>query len=413
MIGVFVGRFQPFHKGHFLAIKWILKKTKKLAVFIGSLQEFNTFKNPFTFEERKKILEKVFLKRKLKNVFFYGICDFLNDDLWTKKILKTLGRKDIVVFTQNPWTKRCFEKFKIKVLPHPLFLNGISGTEIRERIALSKKWEDLVLPEVVEFLKKIKAKERIKFLKEPEKEIIKWIFEKVKETKTKGAVVGVSGGVDSSLCAFLTKKALGKNALFLWMPILQKKIPKEISLLQKILGFKVKKISLRRVFKNFLEFLPQGNKKVKGNLMARLRMATLYYFSNLKNYLVVGTTNKSELLTGYFTKYGDGGVDIEPLADFYKTEIYEIAKRVGLPKEILEKKPSAGFWPGQTDEKELGWNYFEIDTFLKLKEQGFSLKEISFLTEIPFKKIESFFLRCQKNSHKLFLPPILKKPKIK
>jgi NAD+ synthase len=137
-------------------------------------------------------------------------------------------------------------------------------------------------------------------------------------------------------------------------------------------------------------------------------MAILYYFANLYHLLVIGTTNKSEMEIGYFTKYGDGGVDIEPIADLYKTEIIELAKRLKLPSQIIETIPTADLWPGQTDEKEIGISYQKLDTILKLLTQGFKGKEISLLVNLPRDKIKDIIERRKKNLHKLLSPPICK-----
>lgn len=111
---------------------------------------------------------------------------------------------------------------------------------------------------------------------------------------------------------------------------------------------------------------------------------------------------------GYFTKYGDGGVDLEPIADLYKTEIYEMAKRLKLPSEIIEVAPTAALWPGQTDEKELGLTYYQLDTALKLLSQGFLPDEVSYLANIDPGKMQKIVDRKKKNTHKLALPPMLK-----
>ncbi|MCU0653646.1 MAG: NAD(+) synthase, partial [Candidatus Pacebacteria bacterium] len=124
--------------------------------------------------------------------------------------------------------------------------------------------------------------------------------------------------------------------------------------------------------------------------------------------LVVGTTNRSEFEIGYFTKYGDGGVDIEPIADLYKGEIYAMAKRLKIPTEIIEVAPTAALWPGQTDEKELGMDYNKLDTALKLLSQGFMPAEVSALTNLDSKKIQKIIDRKTKNSHKWSMPPVCK-----
>ena len=114
---------------------------------------------------------------------------------------------------------------------------------------------------------------------------------------------------------------------------------------------------------------PDINKLVKANAKSRLRMLTLYALANQAGYLVAGTTNKSEMKLGYATKYGDGGVDFEPIQDFYKTEVWEMATLMDLPKAIIDKAPSAGLWAGQTDEDELGHDYYEIDAWLQGKDK--------------------------------------------
>jgi NAD+ synthase len=99
--------------------------------------------------------------------------------------------------------------------------------------------------------------------------------------------------------------------------------------------------------------------------MSRTRMAILYAYANHKNGLVVGTTNKSEMSVGYFTKFGDGGCDLEPIAEVYKTEVFEMSKKLNIPKTIIDKKPTAGLWPDQTDENEFGFSYQQLDKFLQ------------------------------------------------
>jgi len=130
------------------------------------------------------------------------------------------------------------------------------------------------------------------------------------------------------------------------------------------------RIDLGPVFDLLLSTLPTGGELPVANLKPRLRMMTLYYYSNRLDYLVVGAGNKSELMTGYFTKYGDGGVDILPLGGLLKTEVRELAQELGVPEEIRAKPPSAGLWSGQTDEGELGITYQELDRTLQMVDTG-------------------------------------------
>lgn len=198
-----------------------------------------------------------------------------------------------------------------------------------------------------------------------------WIKTQVKEAKAKGVVVGLSGGIDSSVVAALSKKALGDNVLGLIMPCMSESNDEEHALLvASFLKIKTERIILDTVYEKLLDIFPSGNKLTMANLKPRLRMLTLYYFANNLNYLVAGTGNKSEIMVGYFTKYGDGGVDILPLGRLLKTEVKKLAEKLGIPKEIIEKVPSAGLWPEQADEKELGISYDELDRAILALESG-------------------------------------------
>lgn len=166
MTAIFVGRFQPFHKGHLAAIKWILKKEKKIFIFLGSTQESFTKENPFSFKERERMIKKTLVRQKIKNFKIYGIRNLPSDKSWAKNILKRakLKPEDAVVFTRNSWTKKCFLAIEVKVKPHPMFAKGISATKIRRKLAEGKKWENLVPRTTLQFLREIKGEKRIKDL---------------------------------------------------------------------------------------------------------------------------------------------------------------------------------------------------------------------------------------------------------
>jgi nicotinamide-nucleotide adenylyltransferase len=153
MIGLFVGRFQPFHTGHLKAIKWVLEKCDKIIIVIGSSNELNTEKNPFTSEQRKEMLKKTLRAENIKNYEIIEIPDAHDDNAWTNSILEKV--KFDVVFTTNPWTKRCFKAFNIPVKEHPMFDN-ISATKIREMIKNKENWQELVPEEVQKIILKIK-----------------------------------------------------------------------------------------------------------------------------------------------------------------------------------------------------------------------------------------------------------------
>jgi len=192
--------------------------------------------------------------------------------------------------------------------------------------------------------------------------ICSWFREMVNQAKARGVVIGLSGGIDSSVVACLAKKALGEKVLGVIMPCYSSAIDEDYArLIAKMLKIKIERVSLNSAYDSILGVLPGGKKMALANLKPRLRMLILYYFANSLNYLVAGTGNKSEVLIGYFTKYGDGGCDILPLGDLLKTEVRELAKELKIAKEIIERVPSAGLWENQTDEGEIGITYEELD----------------------------------------------------
>jgi NAD+ synthase len=196
--------------------------------------------------------------------------------------------------------------------------------------------------------------------------IIVWIKQKIKDSGAKGIVLGLSGGIDSAVVAALAKEAVGKdNLLVLFMPChSHAQDLKDARLVAHQLGLKSKLVDLSSTYDNFMKILPGAVSLARGNLKPRLRMSTLYYFANKLNYLVCGTGNKSELLVGYFTKYGDGGVDILPIADLFKRQVRRLAKELKIPQGIITKPPTAGLWNGQTDEVEMGIAYDDLDDIL-------------------------------------------------
>ncbi|TES84344.1 NAD+ synthase [Candidatus Aerophobetes bacterium] len=195
--------------------------------------------------------------------------------------------------------------------------------------------------------------------------ISEWIRQKVKEAGAEGVVVGISGGVDSSVVASLAKKAVGEKVLGVIMPCHSEPLDEKYAwLVAEKLKIKAERVVLDSLYDRFSELLPSGKRLALANLKARLRMATLYYFANNLNYLVVGTGNKSEISVGYFTKYGDGGCDILPLGDLLKTEVRKLARVLELPEEIIDRVPSAGLWGGQTDEEEMGLRYEDLDEII-------------------------------------------------
>jgi NAD+ synthase len=241
--------------------------------------------------------------------------------------------------------------------------------------------------------------------------IVDFIKKTVEDAKARGVVVGLSGGVDSSTTAFLCVKALGKEkVLGVIMP--EKGVTREEDIedalkVCDILGIDYKYVEINPMVEVFLNELGEGNKIAVANLKPRIRMIINYYYANNLNYLVAGTGNKSELLTGYYTKYGDGGVDFLPIGDLYKTEVFELAKYLGVPERIVKKKPSAGLWIGQTDEGELGITYAKLDTILKALEKGLKPEEISKKFDVSEDEVRKVIELVEKSRHKREMPPIV------
>jgi len=225
-------------------------------------------------------------------------------------------------------------------------------------------------------------------------------FEKAGFSK---AVIGLSGGLDSTLTAFVLVDALGKeNVTALLLPEngeSQSQDHADAVAVAKSLGIAFEEISIEKIVKSVEQNVKWKQSKIaEMNLRARARMVLLYNFANSNKALVVGTSNKSELMLGYFTKYGDGAADVLPLQDLFKTEIFTIAKCKGLPANIIEKQPSAGLAPGQTDEKELGASYSEIDPVLKAIDHCKNSEELK--KEFDAGLVDSLLKRIVANKHK-------------
>ena len=198
-----------------------------------------------------------------------------------------------------------------------------------------------------------------------------WIRERTVAGGRQGVVLGMSGGIDSSVVAVLCQQAFPRSTLGVLIPCYSIQEDEEHALaVARQFAIPTKTVALDSVFDALLKVLPQVSpdpavsQAARANLKPRLRMLTLYYFANQLKYIVVGSSNRSELATGYFSKYGDGGVDIMPIGNLVKRQVRELAAFLDIPQEIIEKPPSAGLWPGQTDEGDLGFSYDELDRYL-------------------------------------------------
>jgi len=201
-------------------------------------------------------------------------------------------------------------------------------------------------------------------------QIEEFIKEQVQESRSIGLVIGISGGIDSTVAAFLSVRALGKERVFgLLLPSHTTPDEDEKDAMEVVrkLGIEHARIPISNIIECFGKHLPEfeEGKVPKANLQARIRMCVLYYFANLKNYLVCGTTDASENFLGYYTKYGDGAADIEPLINLTKTDLKSMAKELGVPDNIIKKKPSPSLVADQSAEDELGLSYEIVDRLLR------------------------------------------------
>ncbi len=243
--------------------------------------------------------------------------------------------------------------------------------------------------------------------------ITNFINSYIKQSGTEGAVIGLSGGIDSTITAYLSVKSLGKeNVLGILLPEKGMTPPEDIldaTEVIHILNIDHSVIEISEIINSLFHSIPEvdnTNRLATGNLKARIRMCTLYYYANIMNRIVVGTGNRTELLLGYFTKYGDGGVDIEPLGNLYKTQVRQLAHYLEVPHHIIDKPPSAGLWAGQTDEDDLGLSYQMIDNiFFTILDESKPAEYAAEQFGIEKRVISDLLERINKNQHKRHIAP--------
>ena len=197
-------------------------------------------------------------------------------------------------------------------------------------------------------------------------DIAHWIQTTVHDTGAQGVLVGLSGGIDSAVTLALAHRALSDNVAAVFLPCESDPADAEDArLCAAAIGVGCIEVDLTAAFRALVAVLPEAPKVAVANIKPRLRMIAQYHIAAARNYLVCGTSNRSERSIGYFTKHGDGGADLLPIGGILKFEVRQLARTLGIPDRIINKPPSAGLWPGQTDEDEMGMSYGLLDAVLR------------------------------------------------
>ena len=248
-------------------------------------------------------------------------------------------------------------------------------------------------------------------LKEVHNELVEFLRENFKKAGFSKAVLGLSGGIDSALVAYLLRDALGKeNVLAIMMPY-KSSNPDSLNhakLVVEDLKINAKTIEITNMIDAYFKNEKDASSLRMGNKMARERMSILFDYSSKENALVVGTSNKTEIYLGYSTQFGDSACALNPIGDLYKTNIWDLSRYLKIPNELIEKKPSADLWEGQTDEQEMGLTYKEADQVLyRMLEENKTVEEI--LAE-GFNKdlVDNIVRRMNRSEYKRRMPLIAK-----
>lgn len=248
-------------------------------------------------------------------------------------------------------------------------------------------------------------------LEETRKRIVSFIASLVDDAGTDGAVLGLSGGIDSTLTAYLAVEALGEDGLHgITMPA-EVNDPDVMSDAERVahdLGIEYDIVEIQPIAEAFFSAIPEAadDRMATGNVYVRSRAVLNYFVANAENRVVLGTGNRAEAMTGYFTKYGDQAVDCNPIGNLYKQQVRQLAAHVGVPHDLVMQEPTAGMWEDQTDAEEMGLDYDTVDAILAVHVDGglsraATVRELDVPTEAVDRVVELY----ERSAHKRLMPP--------
>lgn len=241
--------------------------------------------------------------------------------------------------------------------------------------------------------------------------IVSFIQDTVDAASADGAVLGLSGGIDSTLTAYLATEALGSDGLYgLLMPseVNPSADETDAERVANALDINYRTIEIAPIVETFADAYPEGvdDRMALGNVRVRTRGILNYFVANAENRVVLGTGNRSEAAIGYFTKYGDGAVDCHPIGNLYKCQVRQLAREMGVPEDLVSRTPTAAMWEGQTDEEELGLGYDELDAILALHIHGpFTRDGTQRILDLPVSVIDHVVELHERSEHKRRMPP--------
>ena len=241
--------------------------------------------------------------------------------------------------------------------------------------------------------------------------IVSFIGDLVDDAGAEGAVLGLSGGIDSTLTAYLAVEALGEDGLHgITMPsaVNDPEVMSDAERVAEDLGIEYEVVEIQPIAEAFFEALPEAaeDRMATGNVYVRTRAVCNYFVANAENRIVLGTGNRAEAMTGYYTKYGDQAVDCNPIGNLYKQQVRQLAAHVGVPRDLVMQEPSAGMWEGQTDAEELGLDYDTVDAILAVHVDG-GLSRAATVRElgVPEAAVDRVVDLYERSAHKRAMPP--------